>query len=212
MYSMPVRTVCTFLTSPRMQAAAYILPKVASSQPGTMIGMFFLGSGDHPAVLGVDLVILLERALLDQAIEKLVRKVALAVFVGSRPLFEHRLFDPAHGFAFRNAGVGDAIEVAIEKLLLVLRGEIAIVRDALVVIVRNEVEDVFFEVGAGRADQVDLVLADHLSKRQTQLSRAHRAGERDHHFAAAFDVLFIAFSRVHERRRVEVAIVMLDKL
>ena len=41
MYSMPVRTVCTFLTSPRITAAAYMLPSVASSQPGTTIGRFF---------------------------------------------------------------------------------------------------------------------------------------------------------------------------
>ncbi len=41
MYSMPVRTVCTFLMSPSMQCAAKMLPSVASSQPGTMIGRFF---------------------------------------------------------------------------------------------------------------------------------------------------------------------------
>ena len=41
MYSMPVRTVCTFLMSPFMQWAAKMLPRVASSQPGTMMGMFF---------------------------------------------------------------------------------------------------------------------------------------------------------------------------
>ena len=38
MYSMPVRTVCTALTSPLMQWPAYMLPSVASSQPGTNIG------------------------------------------------------------------------------------------------------------------------------------------------------------------------------
>ena len=38
MYSMPVRTVCTFFTSPAMQCAAYMLPSVESSQPGTNIG------------------------------------------------------------------------------------------------------------------------------------------------------------------------------
>ena len=41
MYSMPVRTVWTFLTLPRMQWAAYMLPSVASSQPGTHMGRFF---------------------------------------------------------------------------------------------------------------------------------------------------------------------------
>ena len=38
MYSMPVRTVWTFFTSPEMTWPAYMLPSVASSQPGTNIG------------------------------------------------------------------------------------------------------------------------------------------------------------------------------
>src|SRR6185503_8938219 len=40
MYSMPVRTVCTFLTWPSMQWPEYMLPRVESSQPGTNIGRF----------------------------------------------------------------------------------------------------------------------------------------------------------------------------
>ena len=38
MYSMPDRTVCTFLSVPWMQCAAKMLPSVESSQPGTKIG------------------------------------------------------------------------------------------------------------------------------------------------------------------------------
>ena len=41
MYSIPVRTVCTFFTSPEMQCPEYMLPSVESSQPGTNIGRFF---------------------------------------------------------------------------------------------------------------------------------------------------------------------------
>ncbi len=41
MYSMPVRTVWTFLTFPLSTCPAYMLPSVASSQPGTTIGRFF---------------------------------------------------------------------------------------------------------------------------------------------------------------------------
>ena len=41
MYSMPVRTVWTFFTSPVKTWPAYMLPSVASSQPGTNIGRFF---------------------------------------------------------------------------------------------------------------------------------------------------------------------------
>ena len=41
MYSMPVRTVWTFFTWPLITWPAYMLPSVASSQPGTIIGRFF---------------------------------------------------------------------------------------------------------------------------------------------------------------------------
>jgi hypothetical protein len=41
MYSIPVRTVCTFFTSPEMQWPEYMLPRVESSQPGTNMGRFF---------------------------------------------------------------------------------------------------------------------------------------------------------------------------
>jgi hypothetical protein len=41
MYSTPVLIVPAFLMSPLRQCAAYMLPSVESSQPGTNIGRFF---------------------------------------------------------------------------------------------------------------------------------------------------------------------------
>ena len=41
MYSMPERAVCEFIDLPVMMRAAYMLPSVESSQPGTKIGRFF---------------------------------------------------------------------------------------------------------------------------------------------------------------------------
>ncbi len=52
------------------------------------------------------------------------------------------------------------------KILLVGRGQLAVLRDAHVVIVRDEIEHVFFEVGAGAADGVHLAAADHLGQRK----------------------------------------------
>ena len=60
-----------------------------------------------------------------------------------------------------------------------LRRQIAVMRHALVVRVRHQVEDVLLEVGAGAADRVHLARADHLGERDAELRRAHRAGERD---------------------------------
>ena len=75
-----------------------------------------------------------------------------------------------------------------EELGFVGGREIAIVRDALVVVVRDEIEDVFLEIGAGAADAVNLVLADHLGERKAELGGAHGAAEGDEHFAAGGEV------------------------
>ena len=79
-------------------------------------------------------------------------------------------------------------------------------------IVRDEVEDVFLEVRAGAADAVNLARADHLRQRHAELGRAHRAGQRDEHRAAAIEMRDVAVGRVAQRRGVEVAVVMIDEL
>jgi hypothetical protein len=58
--------------------------------------------------------------------------------------------------------------MAAEERLLVGGREVAIVRDALVEIMRDKVEHVFFEVRAGAADGVNPVSADHFRQRQSQ--------------------------------------------
>ncbi len=98
-----------------------------------------------------------------------------------------------------------------EELGFVGGRQVAVVRNALVEIVRHEVEDVFFEVGAGAADAVNLVLADHLGERQAELGGAHGAGDGDEHFAARSKVRDIAICCVNKGCGVEVAIVMLDE-
>ena len=54
-------------------------------------------------------------------------------------------------------------------------------------------------------------LANHLGERQAQLGCAHGAGQRDEHPAALVDKAHVALGGVDERRRVEVAIVVLDE-
>ena len=93
--------------------------------------------------------------------------------------------DAAHGFFFGDARVGDAIQVMFEELDFLRWREVAVVRHALVVIVRDKIVNVFLEVRAGAADPMNFVLANHLGKRKAELGRAHRARERDKHFAAA---------------------------
>ena len=84
-------------------------------------------------------------------------------------------------------------------------------RNALIKIVRDEVEDIFFKIGAGAADAVNLVLADHLRKRKTKLGSAHGARDGDKHLAARGEMIDVTLGRVHQRRGIEMTIVMLDK-
>ena len=62
----------------RDAVAAKMLPSVESSQPGTNIGRFFSRRREQPAVLRVDLVVLLEHARAQDPVEELVREVAAA--------------------------------------------------------------------------------------------------------------------------------------
>ncbi len=192
MYSIPVRTVWTFFTSPLMQCPAYMLPEGGVFPARDEHGQILFGRGQHPAVFRVDLVGLLQLAGAQNLEHKFMREKALAGFVGGDPFFEDDGFDAAHGFHFWNAGVGDAVHVAVEQVGFVLRGEVAVVRHALVEVVGDEVEDVFFEIRAGAADAVDLVLADHFGQRDTEFGGAHGAGKGDEHFAAGGEKLVVA--------------------
>jgi hypothetical protein len=78
--------------------------------------------------------------------------------------------------------------------------------------VRDEIENIFFEVGSGGAYGVDLILADHLCKRQSQLRRAHRAGHGQQHFSSLLQVAAISFGGINNDGGIEVPEVVLDEL
>jgi len=59
---------------------------------------------------------------------------------------------------------------------------------------------------------VHLVLPDHLGQRQSELSRAHRPGERDEHLAAPREVIDVRLRRVDHHGGVEVAVVVRNKV
>jgi hypothetical protein len=62
------------------------------------------------------------------------------------------------------------------------------VRDALVEIVGDEVEDVLFEIRASADDAVDFSLANHFGKRNAEFGSAHGAGEGHEHDPAIVEV------------------------
>ena len=135
----------------------------------------------------------------------------LAFLIGTRPFLDHRRFYTADGLMLGDAGVGDAVQVAREQGVLVGGREVAVLRDADVVLVGDEVEHILLEIGAGAADPMDLAGADHLRQRQPDLGRAHRPGERHQHLAAALEVGAVGARGVHERRPIEVAEVVAHK-
>ena len=69
-------------------------------------------------------------------------KIVRAGSVGRDPLFEHRLLDPPHRLHLRDARVGHAIHMFGKQLLFVLGGELPVVRHPLIVVVRDQIENI----------------------------------------------------------------------
>jgi hypothetical protein len=75
-------------------------------------------------------------------------------------------------------------------------------------IMRDQVEDVFFEIRTRARDRLDLVLPDHFGERDSQLRRAHGTGDGHQHFAAVVEMRGIRRSRVYEGCRVEMTVMV----
>ena len=135
-------------------------------------------------------------------------QLAIARLGGGAPSFDQRTLDAPERLLLGDARVGDAVEPALEQLDLLLRAQVAVVGDADVVLVRDEVEEVLLEVGAGAADRVDLVAPDHLGQRPPELAGGHGPGQRDEHPPAPREVLLVAAGGVDRRGCVEVAVVL----
>ena len=147
-----------------MHWAANTLPSVESSQPGTKIGQVGFAGGDQPAVSRIDLIARLQNPRADHPVEKLVRKMPFAFGLRREPFVQHDPLDAPHGFFFRNARIGDAIQMPIEEPLFVLRRQLAVVGYALVVRMGHEVEHVFLQIRASAADCMHFAAPDHLGE------------------------------------------------
>src|ERR1700677_2608817 len=56
----------------------------------------FFGSGEHPGIFRVDLIIFFVFATAEDLVKKFVREITFALFVGGSPDFEHGFFHAAH--------------------------------------------------------------------------------------------------------------------
>ena len=99
----------------------------------------------------------------------------------------------------------------VQKSLFVFAFQFPPVWDALVMIMRDEVEDVLFKVCTGATDRVYFVLANHFGQREPKFGRAHRACDRDQHFAALLQVIRIAFCGIFQRCRIKMPEMMRDE-
>ena len=127
MYSMPVRTVWTFLMSPADAVGRVDVPQRGVFPAGHEDRQVLLRGRHQPAVARVDLVLRRELAAAQQPVEELVGEVLLAAAVGLEPVLEDGPLDPAHGFLLGDARVGHPVEVTLEQRLLVLRSQVAVV-------------------------------------------------------------------------------------
>ena len=125
----------------------------------------FLASGIHPRVFGIDLEKFANVAVADELIHEFIRKEPLALAIGFLPVLQDLALDAAHGLFLGDARIGHAIEAALAQGQFFVIGQIAVIGDAAVMIVRDEIENIFFEVGARGAYGVHFILPDHLRKR-----------------------------------------------
>ena len=118
----------------------------------------------HPAVLRVDLVVLLENAAAEKLVDHLPREESLACSLHLVPYVKKVILKAAECLLLRDTCVSDTVHVLLEKLLLLFRSEVSIVWNSVVVVVSHEVHDILFEVVCRARNDLDLVLTDHLSK------------------------------------------------
>ena len=101
--------------------------------------------------------------------------------------------------------------MAVEQFHLLLRGKITVMRDALVVIVRDEIVKILFQIRARAADAMHFVLTDHFSKGQAKFGGAHGPSQRDEHFAPAIEMPNVGLRGINNHGCIEMAIMPLHK-
>ena len=100
----------------------------------------------------------------------------------------------------------------LEQGLLIGLGQVPVMGDPYIVIVRHQVEDILFQVGASAGDGMDVACTDHLGQGKPQLGGAHGSGQRDHHLAAAGKMIHVSLGGVDKRRSIEVPVMVFDEI
>ena len=167
--------------------------------------------GEQPAGLGVALVDgRVEHG--DQLVEVLVPEAALAVGRGALPHGHHDLLDRAERLVLGDGGVRHAAHALLQDDGVVVLGQVAVLGEVLVAVVRDQAEQRLLQVGARHGQAVDQALANGRGQRQAQLRGRHGARHGPEHLPAAFDVAPVRHRRRLQRAGVEVLVVRQDEI
>ena len=112
-------------------------------------GDVLLTGGEDPAVLGVDLIVLLEHSAAQQAVDYLPGEKSLTLGLHVVPYLYEMMFQSPECLLLGDAGVRDTVHVVLQQLVLLLGSQVAVVGHSLVVGVGHEVHDVLLEVVGG---------------------------------------------------------------
>src|SRR5690625_150701 len=144
-----------------------------------------------PGIPGVRCVSNLQRTLAQETVDVLVWEEAFTPRLCPLPLLDNEILDTPHRLFFRDTGIGDTAELTLGKSELVGRTQVSVVRDALVEVVRDEVEDILLEISTSTGDRMDLSLTDHLGEGDAELSGTHRTSYCKDHLPATIDMVTV---------------------
>src|SRR5947207_8183292 len=101
-----------------------------------------LGRGHHPTVCRVDLIEFFEPAFPQNLEKEFMREKTLLARCSSDPFLNYKLFDPPDSLLFRDARIRHPVQMPRKQFLLLLRRQLPIIRDALILAARDEIEKV----------------------------------------------------------------------
>ncbi len=175
-------------------------------------GDVLLTCGNHPAILRVNLIVLLKDAAADHLIDELVGEVALAFGLSLVPNLYEVLFKTAESLFFGDTGICNAVVVVVKEFLLLKGSEVTVTGNPVVVAVGHKVHNVFLKVVCAAAHKRNLVLADHFRKGDAEFCGGHCTCHGKEHFATLGKKIFIGLCCVYQRSSVEMTVIVGNEL
>ena len=172
----------------------------------------FLSSGQHPTVFGVNFIILFQNTAQQHFIHVFMRKITLPGSFCISPEFMNMFLKSSESFFLRYTGIRNTVIMIFEQVPFFLWTQVAVIRHPLIMAMRHQVHDIFFQVGTRTTDNGYFILPDHFCETDSQLCCTHCARKAYQHFASIQQMGFISFSRIYQCCGIKMAILVLNKL